>query len=489
MNSNPYEPPSKPDSPAAKPGEYLTAPVPSEKMPGGIPYIIGNEAAERFSFYGMKAILVIFMTKFLVGSDGNLDVMTDAQAKVALHTFVFAVYFTPILGALISDAFWGKYKTILRLSVVYCGGHLALAMDESRWGLFIGLALIAIGSGGIKPCVSAHVGDQFGKTNQSLLARVFGWFYFAINVGAFLSTLATPWLLRSVWLNDWVPQEYRSRLAFGVPGVLMLLATIVFWLGRWKFVHIPPSGYEPVKRSFTGEGIRATLKLSILYFFVAIFWSLFDQGASSWVLQAEKMDRMIDLRWISWAGFGVIPDQWEILSDQVQSSNPLFILLLIPFFSYFVYPLVNRFFPLTPLRKMSIGFFFGALAFAIPTGIQMVIDAGYTPHVGWQVLAFFVITIAEIMISITGLEFSYSQAPKEMKSFIMSIWLLAVAVGNGITALVNLVLQDENHELVISETAYYSGFTLAMLIAACLFIPVAMRYRGKTYIQQEISAE
>ena len=116
--------------------------------------------------------------------------------------------------------------------MIYCLGHLALALDDTRVGLSIGLTLIAIGSGGIKPCVSAHVGDQFGTANQHLLAKVFMWFYFSINLGAFLSTIATPWLLAN----------YGPHLAFGVPGILMALATLFFWMGRKVFIHIP-AGY------------------------------------------------------------------------------------------------------------------------------------------------------------------------------------------------------------------------------------------------------
>ncbi len=108
----------------------LTAPVPSTKMPRGIPYIITNEAAERFSFYGMKAILTVFMTKYLVDSNGVEDFMSDDEAKSYYHLFVTAVYFTPILGAFLADYLWGKYKTILLLSVVYCAGHLTLPRDS-----------------------------------------------------------------------------------------------------------------------------------------------------------------------------------------------------------------------------------------------------------------------------------------------------------------------------------------------------------------------
>ena len=139
--------------------KYKTAPVSTEKMPSGIPYIVGNEAAERFSFYGMRGILVLFMTKYMLDASGKLDRMSDEDATAIFHLFVASAYFFPLLGSLLSDVFWGKYKTILLLSLVYCLGHLALAIDATRIGLFIGLILISIGAGGIKPCVSAHVGD------------------------------------------------------------------------------------------------------------------------------------------------------------------------------------------------------------------------------------------------------------------------------------------------------------------------------------------
>ena len=290
-------------------------------FPSGIPYIIGNEAAERFSFYGMKTILAVFMTKFLLDENGNSDFMNEGEATIWIHTFVTAVYFTPLLGSFLADAFWGKYKTIIYLSIVYCLGHLSLAIDETRSGLMIGLSLIALGAGGIKGCVSAHVGDQFGRENSGLLEKVYGWFYLSINLGAFVSTLLTPWLL----------ENYGSGVAFGVPGLLMFIATIVFWAGRRDFAHIPARGSEFIRETFSAIGLKSMGKLMIVYVMVAMFWSLFDQTASKWVFQAKKMDR--DFLGIEW------------LPSQIQAVNPALILILIPLFSWFLYPAINRFFP------------------------------------------------------------------------------------------------------------------------------------------------
>ncbi len=441
--------------------EYLHAPPARKTMPRGIPYIIGNEAAERFSFYGMRTILVVFMTQYLMDAGGEFDTMTADEAKSWYHLFVSAVYLTPILGALVSDGLLGKYRTIIMLSIVYTLGHLALAVDDTRLGLAIGLGLIAIGAGGIKPCVSAHVGDQFGASNSHLLPRVFGWFYFSINLGAFASSLLTPWLL----------ERYGAPVAFGVPGVLMLLATLTFWAGRHKFVHIRAGGMHFVRETFSAEGISAIAKLSILYVFVAMFWALFDQTGSAWVLQAQQMDRQV---------FGI-----ELLPAQIQAANPLLVMLLIPVFSYIVYPRLNRVFRLTPLRKIAIGLFLTVIAFTIASLAQESIDQGGTPHIYWQLAAYVVLTSAEVMVSITCLEFSYTQAPARMKSFIMAFFMMSIAAGNLFTSAVNFLIQNPDGSSKLHGADYYWFFTLVMLGTAVLFLLVVKFYREKTYIHAE----
>jgi len=342
--------------------QYRSAPSETTGMPGGIPFIVGNEAAERFSFYGMKTILAVFMTQYLVSSAGTPDYMTQTQAREYVALFVASAYFFPIIGALIADAFLGKYLTIMILSVVYCLGHGALALIdlpspflqatfEPKTYMVIGLLLIAVGSGGIKPCVSAHVGDQFGKSNSHLLSKVFGWFYFSINFGSFFSTLLTPWLLK----------HYGPGWAFGVPGILMALATFVFWLGRHRYIHIRPKGLGFVTETFSREGLGAILRLVSIYAFVAVFWSLYDQSGGAWVLQASQMNT--NFLGITW------------LESQVQAINPLLILCYIPLFSYVVYPLVGKVVRLTPLRKIGAGLFLTVVAFGISATVQQKIDA------------------------------------------------------------------------------------------------------------------
>jgi POT family proton-dependent oligopeptide transporter len=433
-------------------------------MPPGIPYIIGNEFAERFSFYGMKGILVVYMTKYLLGADGELDVMSEEDATGYYHLFTMAVYLTPLFGGLLADVVLGKYRTIMLLSMVYVLGHGVLAINDQRLGLAVGLGLIAVGAGGIKPCVSAHVGDQFGSKNSHKLSKVFSWFYFAINLGSWIAMLTIPLLLEHV--GAWA--------AFGVPGLLMLIATIVFWMGRNTYVHIPPGGVEFLKETFSPEGIRAMLKLSIIYVFVLMFWALFDQTGSTWVLQANDMDR------------NLLGREW--LPSQIQSINPMFILMFIPLFNYGLYPLVDKVIKTTPLGKIAFGLFLTAVPFAISAWIEQRIINGESPSILWQVLQYAILTAAEVMVSITALEFSYTQAPKKMKSWIMGLFFASVALGNAFTAFVNFFIQNPDGSSKLEGASYFLFFAGTMGVTAVVFLVVLFFYKEEHYLQDDAKA-
>ncbi|MBI4954830.1 MAG: hypothetical protein HY908_22605 [Myxococcales bacterium] len=229
------------DVPAASPPDPE-----ANKFPWGIPFIVGNEGAERFSYYGMRAILKTYLAAlyvhFLAADQVGEAAMKAASGKATAvtHLFMAGVYAFPMIGALLADRLLGKYPVIFWLSLVYVSGNGLLAIagtfaDGGQWGpaeylFYVGLGLIAIGSGGIKPCVSANVGDQFDEKRKHLVTTVFQIFYFIINFGSFFSTILTPILKDSL----------GPAVAFGVPGVFMLAATIVFWLGRKRFVRVPP---------------------------------------------------------------------------------------------------------------------------------------------------------------------------------------------------------------------------------------------------------
>lgn len=479
---------------------YRVTPQKTSNLPSGIGFIIGNEAAERFSFYGMRSVLLAYMTIYLVQPSGESAIFNEKEAEAWVHLFVGSAYFFPLIGGILADAFWGKYRTILSLSLFYCLGHGCLAMmgilGDTRTLLFAGLVLIAVGAGGIKPCVSSHVGDQFNIRNNHLLSQVFGWFYFSINVGAFLSGLLTPFLLEATreagslgeriypivepWVGEKLVNEpiFGPHYAFGLPGILMAIATFIFWLGRKQFAHIPPRGTIYFKETFSGENLAAILRLCSIFAFVVIFWALFDQIGTLWQIQARSLDRVLP-DWIPLIGGS------EMLAAQVSAIwNPLFILLLIPVFSYIIYPFFSQFFEVTPLRKIGFGLWIMGFAFTLVALLQERIDLGESPNMGWQILACFLLTASEVLVSITCLEFAYTQAPKEMKSFVMAIFLLTVSLGNYFTSAVKFFIINEDGSSKLPGSSEFWFWTVLVFIAALIFIRVSKNYAIKEYLQE-----
>jgi proton-dependent oligopeptide transporter, POT family len=250
------------------PEGYRTVPDQNDPgWPAGVPYIVGNEVCERFSFYGMRAILkvhlvslftVFYTTQAVLSDSKAVKEAAEASATGVVHLFFAGVYALPMIGAIMADRLFGKYRTILYLSLIYCAGHAVLSLcDNYLMGMYVGLALIAVGSGGIKPCVSANVGDQFGKANWHRVRLIYQVFYFSINFGSFFATILIPITKASsgYWVENWFPgitegmteagrtaylDRLSTQIAFGIPGVLMFIATVIFWMGRHKFVHVPP---------------------------------------------------------------------------------------------------------------------------------------------------------------------------------------------------------------------------------------------------------
>jgi POT family proton-dependent oligopeptide transporter len=387
-----------------------TAPDVGARMPAGIPYIVANEFAERFCYYGINAILSVYLVRYMH--------FGDAQATVWQSLFKSGAYFFPLAGAIVSDVFWGKYRTIITFSIAYVAGCtiLALAPATTFW-VASGLGLMAFGTGGIKPCVSTNVGDQFTSKNQHLIERAFSYFYLSVNAGSSISIFFCPILLDS----------YGPRLAFGMPAAAMGLATVVFYLGRRRFAVVPPAGKAWLREILSPEGLKIIGGLLLIYLFVAGFWALWEQSnGQTWTLQAtsDLMDKNL--------GFGI-----TLLPAQIQVVNGLFILVMVPLFTFGIYPLWAKFAKVTPLRKIAAGLFMVAASFVIVSRIEAHIQAGQSVSVWWQILAYVVLSGSEVLVSITCLEFSYKQAPLRMKSFIMALYLLAISVGNASTALVN----------------------------------------------------
>lgn len=506
-------------------------------MPRQIPFIIANEAGERFSFYGMRNIL----TPFLISTLLLFIPMEDraSEAKHVFHTFVIGVYFFPLLGGWLADRFYGKYRVVFWLSLVYVAGHACLAyFEDNLKGFYFGLFLIALGSGGIKPLVASFCGDQFDQSNKNRAKVVFDAFYWSINLGSFFASLLMPVFLKN----------YGPSVAFGVPGILMALATLVFWSARKRYVHVPPAPPNP--DSFTNvartallarasgqrrpglvvasigvagavaslamswswgfviaaclalvlllafggigvamqlerargahpddavDGVRAVLRMLIVFALVTPFWSLFDQKASTWIVQANSM---------TYPTFHLFGSEFQFLPAQMQALNPMLVMLLIPFNNLVLFPVLRRAgVQLTALRRMGTGIAFSALAWVAIGTIQLVMDGGTPVSMAWQILPYVLLTMGEVLVSATGLEFAYSQAPLSMKGTIMSFWYLAVTVGSLWVLIVNSSVKNEAVLANIQSTglgvmAFQMYFFAAFAgLAALVFALYASRYQ------------
>jgi POT family proton-dependent oligopeptide transporter len=491
-------------------------------MPRQIPFIIGNEACERFSFYGMRNVLTDFLAGYLLISLAEAE--RQPAAKEVFHVFVMGVYFFPLLGGWLADRFLGKYRVIFWLSIVYCAGQALLAFStEWKDGFYAGLFLIALGSGGIKPCVSAFVGDQFDQSNKHLAKLVFDAFYWIINFGSFFASLLIPPLLVSG----------HARWAFGVPAILMAVSTVVLFAGRHRYVNVPPTkGRDPngflavcktalthgagggvnagqvlvgvgllgavgsISLAFTGalsavaalclaivvflafagvgvwfrldnaravhpaedvDGVRAVFRVLVIFALVTPFWSLFDQKASTWILQAKAMEL---------PGWG-----WFKSASQMQALNPLLVMVLIPFNNVILYPTVRKLgVEPTALRRMGLGIAFSGLAWIVVGSLQLSIDGGEKLTILWQVLPYALLTFGEVLVSATGLEFAYSQAPQKMKGVLMSFWSLSVTIGNLWVLLVNASVKNETVTSGIKAQGWGVMATQMYFFAAFAFV-------------------
>jgi POT family proton-dependent oligopeptide transporter len=255
----------------------------------------------------------------------------------------------------------------------------------------------------------------------------------------------------------------------------MVIALLAYWMGRNRLVHIPPSGKIDWFKTVDREGAVTLGKLCIIFVYVAMFFALFYQSQSSWVLQAQNMK----LRWL-WIN-------WR--PAQMQAANPFLVMILIPAFSYLIYPALNRLWAMTPLRRIGIGMFLTAGSFLVPIWIETQIASGGQPSIGWQFFAYIFLTGAEVMVSVTALEFAYTQAPNKMKSLVQSINLLSIALGNIFSAIVNQVISNPDGTSKLPGASYYWFFMISMLVTSVLFIPIALWYKQKEYIQDEAPAE
>lgn len=328
------------------------------------------EFCERFCFYGIRSVLNPYFTSAFIGLDNN-------KANIYYHSYVLFAYLTPVVGGVIADQYWGKYKTISILSLVYILGNTIISMSSiipilncdatsdtysdcvegyksgTFYGSMLGLAVIAIGTGGIKPCISAICGDQFPANAVSKRTKFFAAFYMIINIGSIISSYYTPIWAKGNMHND------AYWISFGVPSIFMVVALIIFFLGTKTYKINPPTGSVAVDfvkvscgkkttKKFKSE-VNRVWKITMLIWPVLFFWSIFDLAGSALTIQVSQLDRTVNLGWI---GKTFVP------YASVETLNPVILICLTPVFISVIYPFVGKFVQVTPSRKMVLGFIF-----------------------------------------------------------------------------------------------------------------------------------
>lgn len=534
-------------------------------LPPQTKYIVGNEACERFSFYGMRSILTLYMV--------NILAMSESAAMEVCHLFNACIYILPLLGAWVADRFVGRYRTILYVSLFYCLGHGVLAtadltdsIELRRSILLAGLGIIALGAGGIKPCVSAFIGDQVGGFDSKTMTKVYAAFYWSINFGSFFAFLVIPWVHKH-WGYSW---------AFAIPGIFMALATFIFWCGRKKYHHKTPSqaqfisilitritsGKQLSCRRFGGVAVaqatdtalkiaafiviapiiimlgvwahdgagdlaringaskttcslcgigavalyiialilaalrlavalgnnsffgvagsmlynnrieteksytpqqrkdtRNMIRVLIVFMMIIPFWSLFDQTSTSWLLQARNMEHIqITLGGGYSLYFG---------AEEMQSINPLFVMVLVPLVTLFIYPYIGKW--STPLRRMGLGIVLAGIAYAIVAWLQMRLNSGEHLSILWQIFPYFTLTVSEILVSTTGLEYAYTAAGATLKSIVSSFWFLTSTLGNMLVILLTSLVSDP------ASTSTFLLYGAMSVVIGLVFILVTTR--------------
>jgi solute carrier family 15 (oligopeptide transporter), member 1 len=563
-----------------------TAPVPTTH-PIGFRFFFWGEFAERCSYYGMRAILALYMTERL-GVD-------KADAGTFMSLFIAACYFFPLIGGFVADNFLGKYWTIVLFSVPYVIAQFIVGI-ENRYIVFGALVLLAMGSGVIKPNISTLMGltyDQQRPGQDQLRTSAFSWFYMSINIGAALSQFGMPWLRT----------EFGYQIAFLFPAVLMAVALVIFAAGKKHYAReaivrkvVGPAPAPtttltgiPVRyESVTAEELAAEralkttvlTRIGLLFLTVMFFWAIFDQSASTWIFFADTyMDCTL---------FGV-----PASADSIQAFNPVFIVALVPVSVWLFKTLAQKGYEVKATQKMAVGFVLtglsmvimavaGALAgkkqdmvkFTTPEGslilpmwkeqkldavagnatagtdvriaatdfeydkdkkklnfasgkillkdgttlevsdghlkatglpaakalaaggvaepllksaeaiaklkteptkatLEVVdwVEPGQRVTVWWQVLAFLIITVAEILISVTGLELAFVAAPQSMKSFVTACWLAVVFLAN---LLINAPITRLYPDM--APATYFLMLGAAMAVVLVIFVPVAKQF-------------
>ncbi len=435
--------------PASSTSEFVPSTNPFVRLrqhPTGLWFVFFGEMAERASYYGMRALLALYMVDVLGFS--------EAGGTTTMKAFMAACYLTPFVGGYIAQRYLGCYKTILYYSAPYILGHIILGGLQTPTGLFIALALLAFGSGAIKPNTSVLMGLIYdAEKKQALMSEAFSFFYAAVNIGAAITAFTLPLIVQA--------QDGAYGLALMVPAILMAVAFVVFALGKRWYPEERVGVTGPPKTAAQRAAERQMLmRVAGVFGAIAIFWLIYDQNADTWIYFT---DSHTDLR---------LTRSIMLTANQLSALNPFFIVILTPVFNW-IWNTAQRLrggVEVPHTQKMLIGFGIVVICSAV-MAYAAFLSRGGVISIWWVVLVTFFVTLAELCISTVGLEFAYRKAVPGTASVLTAAFHMMVFAGDSIG-----LLLAPFYEKQLKPDAYFGLLAVIMTVTAIAFIPISRKF-------------
>ena len=478
--------------------------------PRGLSTLFFTEMWERFSYYGMRAILTLYMTKSLVEGGLGFD---EKYASVIYATYVSSVWYLPLVGGWLADRILGARRAVLIGGIIIACGHYSMAIS-SLPSFYAGLILIAIGTGLLKPNISAMVGQLYSDKDERRDAG-FSIFYMGINLGAFLSPIVVGFLAQHVWFRNFISSmgfDPRSswHFGFGAAGVGMTLGLIQYVIGRNRLRNVGRRPEKPTLavrsqsfdyvtgalavvggiigaalglyfgdaglvsalfpcvvsffagyllgtvRLLAGNELKNVLVIFILFVFSIVFWMTFEQAGSSLTLFADRLTQTTIFGW-------AYPSSW------FQSVQPIFIIFLAPVFAGIWQKMGDRQ-PSSP-GKFFYGLLFAGLAFVVVTVASMLTGGGRVSPL-WLIVVYFLQSIGELCLSPVGLSTVTKLAPARMVGLMMGVWFLSISIGSYIAGLTTRFFAGNDPAVLTKAFAIFAAITLIAALVLAALTPV-----------------
>ena len=480
--------------------------------PRGLSTLFFTEMWERFSYYGMRAILLLYMTKSF--AEGGLG-FDEKYAGIIYGTYVSSVWYLSLPGGWLADRVFGARRAVLIGAIVIACGHYSMAIN-SHLTFFAGLVLIALGTGLLKPNISAMVGQLYAERDERRDAG-FSIFYMGINLGAFLAPfvvgfLAQHTLFRRFLTSIHVDPNSAWHWGFGAAGVGMTIGIIQYILGQKKMPHVgdklerpraaesEPRDYPTlilaavgaiagaalglyygeagwvsalfpgvvgffagyligIVRLLKGEELSRVLVIFILVLFSILFWMTYEQAGSSLTLFADRMTRTTFL------GFSY-PSSW------FQSVPAIFVIILAPIFGAIWQKLGSRQ-PSSP-AKFTVGLIFAGIAFVVIAFAAMLTPNGRVSPM-WLVGVYFLQTVGELCLSPVGLSTTTKLSPARMVGLMLGVWFLSISIGSFIAGLTTRLFAGNDSWVLVRGFGTFAGVTLVAAVILAFLTPLIKR--------------